>query len=162
MTAIVQLLDWLAAWPGAVWLQQSGIAYLFVNAAHILGIGLLLGSILPFDLHLIGLNRTGSTAIIGPLLLRIAATGLALALMTGFWLFTVKPREYIENPAFLTKIALLVLALGNLAVQHMGTSFRAALRGEGVAIRVRLIAAISATLWVSVLVAGRWIGFVAR
>jgi len=44
----------------------------------------------------------------------------------------------------------------------MGTSFRAALRGEGVAIRVRLIAAISATLWVSVLVAGRWIGFVAR
>jgi len=123
VTAIVQLLDWLAAWPGAVWLQQSGIAYLFVNATHILGIGLLLGSILPFDLHLIGLNRTGSTAIIGPLLLRIAATGLALALMTGFWLFTVKPREYIENPAFLTKIALLVLALGNLAVQHMGTSF---------------------------------------
>jgi hypothetical protein len=162
VTAIVQLLDWLAAWPGAVWLQQSGIAYLFVNAAHILGIGLLLGSILPFDLHLIGLNRSGSTAIIGPLLLRIAATGLALALMTGFWLFTVKPREYIENPAFLTKIALLVLALGNLAVQHMGTSFRAALRGEGVAIRVRLIAAISAMLWLSVLVAGRWIGFVAR
>jgi hypothetical protein len=104
VTAIVQLLDWLAAWPGAVWLQQSGIAYLFVNAAHILSIGLLLGSILPFDLHLIGLNRLGSTAIIGPLLLRIAATGLALALMTGFWLFTVKPREYIENPAFLAKI----------------------------------------------------------
>jgi len=133
VTAIVQLLDWLAAWPGAVWLQQSGIAYLFVNATHILGIGLLLGSILPFDLHLIGLKRLGSTAIIGPLLLRIAATGLALALMTGFWLFT-----------------------------HMGTSFRAALRGEAVAVRVRLIAAISATLWLSVLVAGRWIGFVAR
>jgi hypothetical protein len=54
VTAIVQLLDWLAAWPGAVLLQQPGIAYLFVNAAHILGIGLLLGSILPFDLHLIG------------------------------------------------------------------------------------------------------------
>ena len=162
MIAIVPLVDWLSGWPGAVWLQQSGTAYLFVNATHILGIGLLLGSILPFDLHLIGFNRSASTAIIGPLFLRIAATGLALALMTGFWLFTVKPREYIENPAFLTKMALLVLALGNIAVQHMGTSFRAALRGEGAAVRVRLIAAISATLWLSVLVAGRWIGFVAR
>ena len=162
MTFVVPLLDLLARWPGAVWLQQSGTAYLFVNAAHILGIGLLLGSILPFDLHLIGLNRSAPTQIIGPLLSRIAAIGLALAMMTGLWLFTVKPREYMENPAFLTKIALLVLALGNLAVQHMGTSFRAALRGEAVAVRVRLIAAISATLWLSVLVAGRWIGFVAR
>ena len=54
----MEALDWLAAWPGAVWLQNSGTAYLFVNAAHILGIGLLLGAILPLDLHLLGLLRS--------------------------------------------------------------------------------------------------------
>jgi len=161
VTPIVSLLDLLSVWPGAVWLQQSGTAYLFVNAAHILSVGLLLGSILPFDLHLIGIIRAGPTVVIGPLLLRTAATGLALTLVTGLWLFTVKPREYIENPAFLIKIVLLGLALANVAGQHMDASFRAVLRGEGVAVRVRLIAALSAVLWLSVLVAGRWIGFVA-
>src|SRR5262245_25485000 len=109
----MQILDWLAAWPGAVWLQQSGTAYLFVNAAHILGIGLLVGGILPLDLHLIGLLRSPSLAVVGSLLLRVASTGLALALLTGLWLFSVKPHEYVTNPAFLTKLGLLAFALVN-------------------------------------------------
>jgi hypothetical protein len=94
----MQALDWLAAWPGAVWLQNSGTAYLFVNAAHILGIGLLLGAILPLDLHLLGLVRSSPLPIVGPFLLRVAFAGLALALLTGLWLFSVKPREYVSNP----------------------------------------------------------------
>lgn len=156
----MQVLDWLAAWPGAVWLQKSGTAYLFVNASHILGIGLLLGGILPMDLRLIGLLRSFPIAIVGPLLLRVASAGLALALLTGFWLFTVKPKEYVANPAFLAKLALLAFALANIAVQHRGPRFRAALEGQHVQSSVRVFAALSMMLWLSVLVAGRWIGFV--
>ena len=156
----MQVLDWLAAWPEAVWLRQSGTAYLFVNASHILGIGLLMGGILPLDLHLIGLLRSSSLAVVGPLLLRVASTGLALALFTGLWLFSVKPREYVTNPAFLTKLALLALAFGNVALQHWGSRLHAALKGERVHPRVRILAAVSALIWLSVLVAGRWIGFI--
>ena len=152
-------LDWLAAWPGAVWLQQSGTAYLFVNAAHILGIGLLIGAILPLDLHLIGVLRNPPVAVVGPLLLRVASTGLALAVLTGFWLFTVKPWEDVLNPAFLAKLGLLALAFSNIALQHYGARFYSALQGESVHASVRTLAALSALLWVSVLVAGRWIGF---
>ena len=47
--------EWLGTWPGAVLLQRSGTAYLFVNAAHIASIGLLIGGILPLDLRLAGL-----------------------------------------------------------------------------------------------------------
>lgn len=154
------ILDWIAAWPGAVWLQNSGTAYLFVNAAHILGIGLLVGSILPLDLYLTRGARTVPLKVIGPLLIRTAAVGLALALATGVWLFSVKPREYVTNPAFLTKMVLLVLALANIAIQHLREPFRAALRGDGVATSVRFFALLSALLWLSVLLAGRWIGFV--
>jgi hypothetical protein len=156
----MQVVDWLASWPGAVWLQQSGTAYLFVNAAHILGVGLLVGAILPLDLMLMGALRSYPIAAVAPLLLRIATAGFVLAVATGIWLFTVQPRDYVDNPAFLSKLALLALALANIAMQHWGGQFQAALRGDSVAQSVRILAALSTVLWLSVLVAGRWIGFV--
>jgi hypothetical protein len=140
------VLEAIGSWPGAVWLQESGTAYLFVNAAHILGIGLLLGGILPLDLRLLGLFRRYPVEVLKPFLTRSAATGLALALVTGLWLFTVKPEEYLANDAFRWKAALLAIALVNIAVQHLGSA-------------TRISAALSLGLWLSVLVAGRWIGF---
>jgi len=153
------LVDWIGAWPGAVLLQRSGTAYLFVNAAHIASVGLLIGGILPLDLRLAGLLRGVPLSAIGPFLSRSAAVGLSLAIVTGLWLFTVKPREYLANEAFLWKMALLALALVNIAVQHRNHHYRLALDGGAVHRSVQLVAGCSAALWLSVLVAGRWIGF---
>lgn len=152
-------LEWLGSWPGALLLKDSGTAYLFVNAAHILGIGLLLGSILPLDLRLLGAFRGVPLAVLGPFLVRTATVGLVLAMLTGAWLFTVKPKEYAGNTAFLFKLALLALALGNVILQHRSLAWRLALRDDRIAVRVRVLAFVSAMLWLSVLVAGRWIGF---
>ncbi len=154
------LVDWIGAWPGAVLLQRSGTAYLLVNALHIVGIGLLVGGILPLDLRLMGFFRGTPLAAIGPFLIRSAATGAAVAIATGLWLFTVKPAEYLTNPAFLWKLGLLAAALANVGLQHRSAHFRRALAGGDLHPGVRLIAAGSATLWLSVLVAGRWIGFI--
>jgi hypothetical protein len=154
------LVEWIGAWPGAVLLQRSGTAYLLVNAAHILGVGLLVGAILPLDLRLLGVIRRVPLAVIGPFLSRAAATGVVLAIVTGLWLFSVKPAEYIGNSAFLAKMALLVVALANVVLQHRGRSFAQALAHGELRPAVRLIAFCSALLWLSVLVAGRWIGFV--
>lgn len=148
------LVDWIGAWPGAMLLQRSGMAYLLVNAAHILGVGLLVGAILPLDLRLLGAFRSVPLAVIGPFLSRAAATGVGLAIVTGLWLFSVKPVEYLENNAFLAKMGLLVVALANVALQHRNRPF------ERVSPVARLVAFCSAVLWLSVLVAGRWIGFV--
>jgi hypothetical protein len=153
------LVDWIGAWPGAVLLQRSGTTYLFVNAAHIASIGLLIGGILPLDLRLAGLIRGVPLAVIAPFLSRSAAIGLGLAIVTGLWLFSVKPREYLANTAFLWKMALLALGLVNIAVQHRNRHFRLALDGGTVHPSVRLVAGCSAILWLSVLVAGRWVGF---
>jgi hypothetical protein len=155
----MQFAEWLGTWPGAVLLQGSGTAYLFVNASHILGIGLLIGAILPLDLRLLGFFRPAPLAVLAPFLSRVAAFGLGLALLTGFWLFTVKPAEYLANAAFLWKLGFLVLALGNIALQHRGAAFRLALQGGSVPLRTRLHAFTSLSLWLAALVAGRWIGF---
>jgi hypothetical protein len=157
-------IDWIETWPGAVLLQRSGTAYLLVNAAHILGVGLLVGAILPLDLRLLGFFRRVPLSVVGPFLSRAAATGLGLAILTGLWLFTVKPAEYLGNEAFLWKLALLAAALVNIVAQHRSAGFARALRDDGgdggAGTGVRLAAFCSALLWLSVLVAGRWIGFV--
>jgi hypothetical protein len=85
--------------------------------------------------------------------------GVALAILTGFWLFSVQPRHYLNNAAFLWKVALLALALANIALQHRNPHFRAALGGRPVHAQVRTLALLSALLWLSALLAGRWIGF---
>jgi hypothetical protein len=105
------VLEAIAGWPGASWLQQSATAYLFVNAAHILGLALLLGAILPLDLRLLGLWRRYPIEVLGPFLVRCAAVGLGLALLAGAWLFSVKPDEYLANTAFRWKLVLLASAL---------------------------------------------------
>lgn len=148
----------LAAWPGAVWLSRSYVAYLVVNALHVLGLGVLVGAILPLDLRLLGAFRA-PLAVLAPILTRTAAVGLGLALVTGLWLFSVAPVAYLANPAFLWKLGLVALALANVAAQHTGQGWRAALAGGGVTPRVRAHAALSALLWPGAVLAGRWIGF---
>jgi len=149
----------IGGWPGALWLQRSGTAYLFVNAAHILGIALLLGSILPLDLRLMGLFRTVPLAVIGPFLARAAAVGLTLAILTGLWLFSVNPVGYVANPAFLAKVGLLVLAIGNLGIVYASGSFQTAMSDGRVSAGLRISAALSLMIWLGILIAGRWIGF---
>jgi hypothetical protein len=156
----VALLDWIAAWPGAALLRASGTVWLLVNAAHILGVGLLVGAIAPLDLRLLGLFRTVPLAVVAPFLSRAAAAGAVLAIVTGLWLFSMKPAEYLDNSAFLWKAALLALALANVALQHANRHFARAVAGGEVRPTVRLAALGSILLWLSVLVAGRWIGFV--
>lgn len=153
------LVEWIGAWPGAVLLRDSGTAYLFVNAAHIASVGLLIGAILPLDLSLAGLVRRAPLQTLAPFLSRSASIGLALAIATGLWLFTVKPAEYLANAAFLWKMGLLALALANVVGQHRNRHYRSALQGRAIHSSVRVIAACSAMLWLAVLVAGRWIGF---
>jgi len=154
------LVDWIGTWPGAVLLQRSGTTYLFANAAHILGVGLLVGAILPLDLRLLGFFRRLPLVVIAPFLSRAASVGAVLAIVTGLWLFSVKPREYLDNPAFLAKAALLALALANVVLQHRSRGYAEAVAGCALRSTVRLHAFSSAVLWLSVLVAGRWIGFV--
>lgn len=154
-----ELLEWLAAWPLASAMRRSAILYLVVNAAHILAIALLIGAIVPLDLRLLGFFGNTSLEVLGPFLSRSAAVGLALAITTGFCLFSVRPAAYIANAAFVTKIVLLGIGAANAVSVHMGSAWRAAVNGGPVSWRLRIRAAVSLTVWPAALLAGRWIGF---
>ena len=156
----IDLLEWLTATPLAAALRRSAILYMFVNAAHILSIGLLIGAILPLDLRLMGFFPSVPLSVIGPFLSRAAAVGVAAAMVTGFCLFSVRPLEYAGNPAFLAKLGLLALGVLNAGIVHAGYAWRKAMSGAVTAARLRIGAVISAATWLAAVVAGRWIGFI--
>ena len=153
------MLEALAASPIAALLRGSGTAYLLVNATHILGIALLVGSILPLDLRLAGAFPRTPLPAIAPLLRGTALVGLTLAVLTGFVLFAANPVEYAGNPAFRIKLLLLAAAVLNAVLATRSRAWAQVLSGAPPPPALRLMAAASALLWLSVLLAGRWIGF---
>lgn len=152
-------LEQLTALPPALWLRRSGTLYLLVNAAHIGAIGLLIGSIVPLDLRLLGVLKPTSLALLAPVLARTAAVGLLLAVLTGATLFTVRPQEYLENPAFVVKMGLLGAGAINAWLVRRGGAWAQVLQGGRASGVLRCQAAVSLLLWTGCLIAGRWIGF---
>ncbi len=159
-------MDWLTTWleplaatPVARLLIMSSTAYLLVNAAHILSIGMLFGAILALDLRLLGLARAVPLPLIAPYLSRLAGTGLALAIVTGLCLFSVRPVEYAANPAFLWKLGLIGLGLLNVLTVHYSSGWTAVLGSGSISPSLRISAAVSLATWTSAVIAGRWIGF---
>lgn len=132
---------------------------MFVNAAHILAIGLLVGAILPLDLRLAGFFRRVPVEIVALFLSRCAGIGLAAALVTGFCLFSVRAVEYAGNPAFLAKLGLIAFGLLNLSIVHFGRGWKTAVSTGIVRPGLRFSAALSAAVWIAAVLAGRWIGF---
>jgi hypothetical protein len=126
-------------------LRVSRWTYPLVNAGHVLGLALLVGAVVPMDLRLL---RGDAGAL---WLRRFAAAGLALAALTGMLLFAVQATEYAASPWFRAKLAVLALALLNVALHPR----LAALPDP----RRRLAAGLSLALWPAVLLLGRMIAY---
>jgi len=140
----------------ATHLRASRWTYPLVNAAHILGVALLIGAVAPLDLRLMGLWRDRPLEIFLAVLRPVAAVGAALAMLAGALLFAVKARDYAAMPLFQAKMALIALGLANAAL--LGGSRLAAIAPA----RRRLAGALSLTIWITVLVCGRLVGYLRR
>lgn len=141
-------------------LRQSDIGYPLLGTAHILGLALLAGSIVTLDLRMLNIFKRGNLSELAPLLSRVAACGLMLAILTGMLLFSVQPAHYLANSAFLLKLALISLALLNVAVVHSLPAWHTMQAGRPATLLLKLTACISLTLWLATITAGRWIAFV--
>ncbi len=155
------------AW--AVALEQSALGHIirdsvwiypFANVLHVLAIAILLGSIVVFDLRVLGFGKGIATNRLASLALPLAIGSLCVAAVTGFIMFTAEAPAYLRNPVFLTKMGLIVLALINILVFHRG-AFRTieqwALTAPPPA--ARLTAGASLALWLCIVVAGRFIAY---
>lgn len=157
---MVALAQWVEAGAVAHALRGSGTLYMLVNAGHILGIGLLLGAILPLDARIVGIVRGPDLSVIGPFLSRAAGFGLTLAIVTGMVLWSVDATDYLGNPAFLWKMGALGCGALVVLIQHASGGWRKAVTSGKAGTGTKVLAVCSLCIWIATLLAGRWIGFV--
>lgn len=138
-------------------LRSSRWAYAAVNGAHVLGIALLVGAILPFDLRLLGLWPGMARRDLARVLLPVAACGLALAIAAGLLMFSVRATEYAALAVFQVKIVLILTGLAGALAAHFAHG--PLLDGMGRS-RAAVHGALSMACWLGALACGRAIAFV--
>ena len=150
------LLQALQATDLAQALRFSRFGYAAVNALHILGIALLVGSILPLDLRLLGAWPGVPREALLRVLVPVAAFGLLLAVVAGALLFSIRATEYADLTVFRLKLALIATGAASALILHLRHGFL--LESAGTA-RLRAAAALSLICWLGALIAGRLIAF---
>lgn len=143
----------------AEYLRLSRWGYATVSTAHILGIALIVGAILPLHLRIFGLWHQVSRTALVRVLVPVAASGLALAVVAGFLLFSVRAREYADIGLMQAKFALVGFGALSALALHGAYGFLLEKAGRR---RLKAHAAVSLTCWIGAIICGRLIAFAAE
>jgi len=145
---------WLASTPPSVFIQEHNAwAIPAIQSVHIVGIGLVMGSVLMIDLRILGLAWTDQTlrqtsSRFGPWL-----TGsLWLLLVTGLLMVVGEPVRELVSFSFWLKMAL--VAVGTV----VAVAFQRALRREEGG-SMKMLAIITFLVWIAVIFLGRLIAY---
>lgn len=137
-------------------LKFSAYGYSFTNTAHVLGIAMLVGAILPLDLRLMGLFRSIDREQAVRLLAPFAFCGLLIAVTAGAALFTVRAGDYVESSFLGYKLILIATGATLALILHL----RAGLWLTSASDRqVAFHGAASLACWLGALVFGRMIAY---
>lgn len=147
---------WLEASALGAAARDSSWLYPVASIAHVLGIALLVGSIIAFDLRVLGAVRAVPCAAAARLMLPIARAGFGVIVVSGAVMLAADATHVVANLAFLVKAVLLALALANALAFHR-IAWPAA--GAEPGALARTLAACSAVLWLGVATSGRAIAY---
>ncbi len=152
---------WLGATPLAGAMREGVWLYPVVETVHIVGFAVLVGAVALFDLRVLGFARKLPVRSLGAHLLPWAVASLVLIVPAGLLMFATQPGDFLGNPTFQLKMALLLAAGLNAALFHVGvyrgvagweTGVRAPLLAQGQAL-------LSLLLWVAIIACGRLLAY---
>jgi hypothetical protein len=135
--------------------------YPAVEIVHIVGIGLLFGSIAVLDLRLLGFSRRVSAKRLASHVLPWTTAAFLLIVPSGLMMFTAHAADFIASGVFAVKMGLILLAGVNAAMFHMG-AFRSVDSWDLDAAppaAVRATAATSLAAWIAVIACGRLLAY---
>lgn len=145
------------AWPDNCsmlgWIVSHPFAYPALEVVHIVGIALLLGNLVLFELRVWGAGGELPMAALARLALGLAVLGFSMAAASGLLMFASQPLELLSNRAFVFKMGLLMLAGLNAAWFHARGSLARMDR------TARALTLLSLGLWLAVIICGRWIAY---
>ena len=162
LSSITALLEWLQAWPLAVFIHKTAWAFTTVEVVHVFAVAMVLGTITIVDLRLLGLASTKRPfAELSRRLLPFTWAAFVVAVIAGLLLFISRATEYFVNPVFWIKMALIVLAGINMMIFEFITVRDVQKWNVNTTPPppARLAGGISIACWVLVLFFGRLIAF---
>lgn len=160
--SILGALEWLAGTRWSVALHESLHVWPLLESAHVLCLGLFVGTAAILDLRLLGvaLPHVPASEVTGRLLPWTRA-GFALMALTGGILFTATPVTYYTSLFFRVKVILLVVAGLNVWLFHSRIHRRVAEWDVALPTprAARVAAVVSLSAWAGVIVAGRLVAY---
>jgi hypothetical protein len=135
------------------WIVSHPLAYPALEVVHIVGIALLVGNLVLFELRVWGLGTALPVRPLARLALRVAWSGFGLVLASGGLMLAGQWDELLANRAFVLKMGLVGLGGLNALWFHARGGLS---RLDRVA---RLQTAVSVGLWLAVIICGRWIAY---
>jgi hypothetical protein len=156
-----QLLEWLQQTALSEWLLDSSWAWAVLEILHFMGLSLLLGALIVFDLCVAGIMTMVPLAALRPLP-PLMIGGFAVNFTSGLLFFTGDPGRYAINIGFQLKMLLVVLAGINAFwfVRRFGTALADWQTHADVPRLARVLAMVSLVTWFGVLLLGRLIPYV--
>jgi hypothetical protein len=156
-----EIVQWFQDTALGTAIRESAIVFPVILSLHLTGMGLFGGMILMTDLRLLGIALTKhpvSDIVNG--LRPWKHLGLTLTAGCGILLLWSKAAIYYPNPYLRIKLMLFALIIIHAIVFRSVYRNVADLdRGTMIPGRAKLAAVLSLVLWISVLTAGRWIGY---
>src|SRR5262245_20442671 len=156
----IWLVSTLASVTPVARVMRTAWGWPIAESLHFIGLSLLIGTVGMFDLRLLGLARRIPMAAMHRLI-PWGLAGFAINLITGLAFLMTEPDQYIYNPSFHFKVAFITVA-GLNALAFYATSYRrvtAAGAPDAAPPLAKIIAAVSLSLWIAVMVAGRLLTF---
>lgn len=142
-------------------LMNSKWGWPISEGIHFTGLCLLMASVGMFDFRVLGVAR-GVTMSALHRLVPFGVAGFLMCVVTGFLFFMTAPGQYLYNPAWQTKMALMGIAGVNMVVFYTTTAAQQvkALGPNDLApVHARVIAFVSLASWLGVITGGRLITF---
>jgi hypothetical protein len=145
----------------AAWLRSSTWGYPAVEAAHIWGLGVLIGTAIAFDLRLLGVSPRLPVDALARLLLPCARVAFGLVVISGLLLFMMQATTFVTQALFYVKMGTIFLAVLNTALFHRGVfrSVAAWNTTPHTPAAARTAALVSMTAWTFALICGRWLAY---
>jgi hypothetical protein len=142
-------------------MREALWAYPATEALHIVGIGLLFGSIAIVDLRLIGLGRRVPVSALAGLALPWSLAGFVLAAATGLLMFTAHAAEFITLPVFILKMGLILAGGINAVIVHTGVLRNTRVWDTDTTTppAARVAGGVSIALWIGVVACGRLLAY---
>jgi len=159
---IPAILRWLEASALATRIRDSLYLFPFLESIHVVGLALVFGTIAIIDLRLLGAASTERPfRRMASDILKWTWGAFALTALTGSLMFITNAGVYYHNFYFRTKMALLVLAAVNMLSFELtlGRSVHRWDKATAAPPAGRAVAVLSLVIWISVIFAGRLIGF---